>query len=149
MKQILLGAALMTATSPALAGGEPYPAYYREAPPPVIVTAPPVYAPPPPPFVALGAGIGGLVTGAVSLPFALLGGIAVSIVPPVVSCVAPDGSLFPCAAGPGYPAYPPPSYGPGYPPPYPERGITTHRSSGSGPCYDGQGRFIGEGNPEC
>jgi hypothetical protein len=92
-----------------LAGGEPSRSYYP-APepyyaPPAIVTAPP------PPFV--GAAIGSLVTGAIGLPFAVLGGIFGA--PPIVSCVAPDGSLIPCSAG----LPPPPAYGPPGAPPVP------------------------------
>ncbi|HEV7910313.1 MAG TPA: hypothetical protein VGP28_04325 [Methylocella sp.] len=100
-------AAIILAVSPALAGGEPYymPPQYSEAPPVTVYAAPP-----PPPFVALGAGIGGLVAGAISLPFAVLGGIFGPPQPANVSCVAPDGSLFPCAA---YPPPPPLGYSPG------------------------------------
>ena len=72
---------------------EPGP-YYA---PPVIVTAP---WPNP---------IDALVGGALAIPGVVLGGLFGAIAPPpVVSCVGPDGSLFPCPAGPApaYPAYP-------------------------------------------
>jgi hypothetical protein len=129
----LAAMAIIVATSPCLAGGSPgyYQApYYAEQPPVVVYTTPPN------PIV-------GIVGGVVSLPFVVLGGIATAIAPPaIVSCVAPDGYFFPCAAGPSpeYPAYPPPAYGPSYggvePPPYwTRRPPTAHRSSPGGrPC---------------
>jgi hypothetical protein len=137
----------LTATA-AFAGGEPSPPYYRApAPyyaPPVIVTAP---WPNP---------IDGLVEGVLVIPGVVLGGLFGAIAPPaVVSCVGPDGSLFPCPMqAPGYPAYPSP-YGaveppppantePGYyAPPDPPRPSSGARR----PCYGPDGGFIG--GPGC
>jgi hypothetical protein len=117
-------AAIIAASSPCLAGGEPSPPYYpAPAPyyyaPPVIVTAPP-----PNPLAAVGVGIGGLVGGALAIPGVVLGGLFGAIAPPAATlCVLPDSILVPCPAGPPpvYPAYPPPAYEPP-PPAYTEPG---------------------------
>jgi hypothetical protein len=146
----------IASASPCLAGGEPSSSYYP-APgpyyaPPVIVTAP---WPNP---------IDALVGGALAIPGVVLGGLFGAIAPPpVVSCVGPDGSLFPCPAGPApaYPAYPPPTYGGGYggqePPPLPPAmpkpsygpSGEPRRHSGGGGCYGPDGGWAGDGNPEC
>jgi hypothetical protein len=101
--------AALTAT-PAPAGGEPSYSYPPPTPPysapPVIVAAPPLNP------------LASIVLGAIGLPFIVLGGVATAVAPPVVvSCIAPDGSLFPCAG---------PTPGPGYGPqePYPPASAT-------------------------
>ncbi len=142
----LIATLSMVATNPAFAGGDAYPPEYQETPPVII------YARPPPnPLVGLGALAGGIA----SLPFVVLGGIFGAAPPPVVSCVAPDGSLFPCPP-PVYPAYtPPPTY---YPPSpsYHSRhtyhsarplGIPRGPAPSGQPCYDTSGNFVG--GPDC
>jgi hypothetical protein len=148
-RKILLASAVLAVTSQAsLAGGEPryYQSPYPSEQPPVVV-----YTTPPNPIV-------GIVGGVVSLPFTVLGGIATAIAPPaVVSCVAPNGWLYPCAGPTPWPGYggrgplpPPPAT---YLPPDPPRPAYEPRRppwhSGGDGCYDGQGRFIGDGNREC
>ena len=155
-KVILTSAILVATVQAAMAGGEPSRSYYPEPgpyyAPPVIVTAP---WPNP---------IDTLVGGALAIPGVVLGGLFGAIAPPpVVSCVGPDGSLFPCPAGPApaYPAYPPPTYGGGYggqePPPLPPAmpkpsygpSGEPRRYSGGGGCYGPDGGWAGDGNPEC
>ena len=165
MRNIPIALAACLIATPCLAGGEPSRSYYpAPAPyyaPPVVITAP---WPNP---------IDGLVEGVLVIPGVVLGGLFGAIAPPaVVSCVGPDGSLFPCDAGPapGYP-YPPPAYGPtydpgyvgqeplpapsGYPlppdPPRPSYGPSgePRRHSGGGVCYGPDGACIGGDNPEC
>jgi hypothetical protein len=96
-RKILLASAVLAVTSQAsLAGGEPryYQSPYPSEQPPVVV-----YTTPPNPIV-------GIVGGVVSLPFTVLGGIATAIAPPaVVSCVAPNGWLYPCAGPTPWPGY--------------------------------------------
>jgi hypothetical protein len=139
--------AALTAT-PAPAGGEPSYSYPPPTPPypapPVIVAAPPLNP------------LASIVLGAIGLPFTVLGGIATAVASPVVvSCIAPDGSLFPCAGptpGPGYgPQEPyPPASATYADPPRPTYGQPSQPPGhGEHLCYDGRGRFIGGDSPEC
>jgi hypothetical protein len=118
----------------------------REAPP---VT---VYAAPPPPPVIIGNAVGGIVAGALSLPFGILGAI---FGPPQVPLVPNGGGgLVPFTTS-RYDPYtgqflPPGYYAPDatYAPERPRRPPSSPRSS-SGACYSGDGSFIGDGNPDC
>jgi hypothetical protein len=138
-KVILTSAILVATVQAAMAGGEPSRSYYpAPAPyyaPPVIVTAP---WPNP---------IDGLVGGVLAIPGVVLGGLFGAIAPPpVVSCVGPDGSLFPCPAG-AAPVYP--AYGAGYggQGPLPLPPATPGPSQPA--CYGPDGSWQGGGSPDC
>jgi hypothetical protein len=106
-KAVVAAALFVASAGPCLAGGSP--GYYQTVIPPVVVYAPP---PPPNPLAAIGFGVGNLVGGALAIPGLVLGGLFGAIAPPPAPlCVAPNGYLFPCSAGPG-PAYPLPTYEP-------------------------------------
>jgi hypothetical protein len=143
----LIAALLVALASPAAAGENYYPSPYPEVPA-IIVHAP---TPPPPPVV-IGNAIGGLVTGAIGLPFAVLGAI---FAPPPPSCYDPaTGQLFSCAA---VVREQPMPYGSTYAPPmpaYPEPGSyapETVRKGYDRPdgCYSSDGSYSGQDNPDC
>lgn len=128
--------------SPAAAGGDAYPPRYYEAPP-VTVYAQPLPSPPP---VIIGNAVGGLIAGAIGLPFAVLGGLfnTLALPPPPPACYDPSsGAPMPCQLQPA-PYAPPPAY------PEPSTYGGPHRGYDrpAGGCYD-NGVFVGEGNPDC
>jgi hypothetical protein len=122
---------------------------------PYYYPAPPieVYAPPPPNPIA------GLIGGLVSLPFVFIGGVASGIgsaFQPYPSCVYDGGVLAPCPPPP-YPYAPMPSQyypsAPAYQEPtrkeYPPNYVPQPNNQSSGACYDENGLFVGEKNPDC
>lgn len=179
-----LAIVVLVIASPAVAGGTP--GYYggdatqpygRSAysAPPVTIYArpyepPPAYASSPP--VVIGQAIGGIVEGAISIQFNLLGGFFGALTKPgpsvpdgaggIVSFynprILPDGSLRPYdpaldgyppvyATEPAEPLYQPPAT---YEPQTPSRPLSGHRrGAASQPCYSSDGRWMGDGNPDC
>ena len=145
MRRTIAIAFCIAGASPALAGGDAYPPtpYYREAPPVAVFSEPP----PPPAIIIVG-----VVAGALSLPFGILGAI---FGPPQAPLVQANSRYDPYTGQflpPGYAPPPVPLGPPSYTPETPRRppaGLPRSSEWHPGGCYGPSGEWRGDGNQEC